>query len=444
MFKDFNRLLYISLFWCFLQIFPSFAQNIHKNLYLSEIVLSFDDAVHYTKLNNANILSSESLSKMAEYKSNASFGQLLPQDSIGAGFKRGDDGKNSIFNTLMSIPYQQKIQNIYSVELSVTQNIFSGGSIIQKIRSSLFSKDAADYDLKITKANISFKLKSAFSGLRYANDYLNLTKEILKRREENLSLITLRYKNGLENKGSVMLADAYLSEAKLDALKAMNSVSVAKKRLADVIGLDSYDDYQFDITGDVPLAVPEVIDVKMIAKQTPLYLKSVANEEMAKAEKYSTIGSFLPSVNFFVNAGRSDNTPHMKNSNWSIGINAKMAIFTGGTNYYSYKAANENYKSASNNRIAVLRDIVASIEEKYSSYLESIERLKVDKNYVEAEIIRAKIARQKYNNGLTSFDDWDRIENSLIAQQKRYIESKRNRVITEAEFEQVLSIGVIE
>ena len=163
-----------------------------------------------------------------------------------------------------------------------------------------------------------------------------------------------------------------------------------------------------------------------------------------KAEKYGTIGSFLPSINLFVNAGKNDTTPHLRNSNWSVGINAKMPIFTGGTNYYSYKAANENYKSAINNRKSVLRDIITNIEEKYSSYTESIEKLKIDKNYMNTEMVRAKISRQKYNNGLTSFDEWDRIENSLITQQKRYIESERNRVITEAEFEQVLGIGVIE
>jgi len=435
---------------CLFKIFVIYCLNIaysfsvySNNLFKNDFILSFDDAVQYTVLNNSNIASYTSLSKAAEYKTRTSFATLFPQVSIGAAFKRGDDSKTSMFNNIFPNTIQNKIQNMYSAELEITQNIFSGGSIIQKIRSSMFEEDAVNYDLKIQKSNVSFKLKSAFSNLRYANDYLNLSNEILKRREENLSLITLRYKNGLENLGSVMLAQAYLNEAKFDVLKAINVISVSKKKFAEVIGFDGDENF-LDIAGEVPLSIPEIIDIKDIAKKTPVYLKALANEGAAKSDKYRMIGVFLPSVNFFVTAGKNDTNLHMRNSNWSIGINAKMAIFTGGNNYYSYKTAAENYKSAMNNRISILRTIIADIEEKYSSYAESIERLKVDKNYVEAEKIRAKISRQKYNNGLTTFDDWDRIENSLITQQKRYIESKRNRVIAEAEFEQILGIGVIE
>jgi hypothetical protein len=56
--------------------------------------------------------------------------------------------------------------------------------------------------------------------------------------------------------------------------------------------------------------------------------------------------------------------------------------------------------------------------EEYSAqidaFVEAVEKTKVDNSFWEAASTRARIARQKYNNGLLTFEDWDVIENDLI------------------------------
>jgi outer membrane protein TolC len=173
-------------------------------------------------------------------------------------------------------------------------------------------------------------------------------------------------------------------------------------------------------------------------------LKAIANEDAARANMYASVGSFLPSVDVSASAGKSDTEYPMERDSWSVGIRASMPLFAGGNNYYSYRSARETYKASSYNRISLSRSILADISSKYSGYVEAIARLKVDEAYVQASETRATIARQKYNNGLTTFDEWDRIENDLISQQKRLVTSKQNRVVSEAAFEQILGIGVIE
>jgi hypothetical protein len=72
------------------------------------------------------------------------------------------------------------------------------------------------------------------------------------------------------------------------------------------------------------------------------------------------------------------------------------------------------------------------------------EKLEVDALFVEAGTSRARIAKEKYNNGLLTFDEWDIIENDLITRQKTLVQTERDRVIAEALWEQVQGRGVIK
>ena len=83
------------------------------------------------------------------------------------------------------------------------------------------------------------------------------------------------------------------------------------------------------------------------------------------------------------------------------------------------------------------------LRQAHAALIEAIEREKVDREFVEAAKIRSDIARSKYNNGLMTFEDWDRIENDLIQRQKTALVSARDRVQAEAAWEQTLGIGAI-
>ena len=75
---------------------------------------------------------------------------------------------------------------------------------------------------------------------------------------------------------------------------------------------------------------------------------------------------------------------------------------------------------------------------------EAVQRLEVDRAFVEAALAREKIAKEKYNNGLLSFEDWDIIENDLISRQKALLLSEKNRVTAEAAWEKSRGVGVFK
>ena len=79
----------------------------------------------------------------------------------------------------------------------------------------------------------------------------------------------------------------------------------------------------------------------------------------------------------------------------------------------------------------------------YSKYLLSYEKLKVDQKFEQASLLRSQIGRQKYNNGMMSFEDWDKIESELIDRQKTALTSKKDILINESAWEKAKGQGVL-
>ena len=152
---------------------------------------------------------------------------------------------------------------------------------------------------------------------------------------------------------------------------------------------------------------------------------------------------FYPSVNLTGSVGREGQEWYPDQDRRTVGLNLTIPLFSGGKDYYTTRSAASSLAAASANRDNVEHQLLVRLRQAYASYVESAEKLKVDQAFLDAADVRARIARSKYNNGLMSFEDWDRIENDLILRQKSLLQSQRERVTAEAAWEQAQGKGVI-
>ena len=89
-------------------------------------------------------------------------------------------------------------------------------------------------------------------------------------------------------------------------------------------------------------------------------------------------------------------------------------------------------------------DLKSQLSDAYSTFIESNQALIVSKSFLNASKVRAEINRSKYNNGLQTFDEWDRIENEHINYQRDYLVKERDQISAEAAWEKVQGLGVIK
>ena len=126
----------------------------------------------------------------------------------------------------------------------------------------------------------------------------------------------------------------------------------------------------------------------------------------------------------------------------AFGITLNIPLFDGGKDYYGRKSAVQNLINKRSSVAHLKRTLLTNLKRIHASYVEALAKYEADKLFKDAVEVRAMVARSKYNNGLLTFENWDIIENDLIARQKAYLQSKRARSLAEGEWYRFLGRGI--
>ena len=330
----------------------------------------------------------------------------------------------------------------YSAALTASQNLFAGFRDQAGVAQARANRTVAEANLRAARARLSFDLKSAFAALRSADDALVLSTDILRRREQNLRLVELRYESGRENKGSLYLSQATLSQARFETLQAEQALRVAQAQFARVLGRD--DPQTIRLAGEVPIAVPPVqVDFAQAVQETPDQQRALAQVEAAKAGVDVAASTFWPSLDLSGTTSVQGNDLNLDDRRNSVSLSLTVPFFNGGKDYYGTRSASARESAAEAAREGLIRQLRAQLEQSHAGYVQAVAKLSVDEAFLKAATARSEIARSKYSNGLMSFEDWDIIENDLINRQKAVLQSRRDRVTAEAAWEQALGNGAI-
>ena len=332
-------------------------------------------------------------------------------------------------------------QDTASQTLSLTQNIFSGFQTDSKVKQAKANADSALAAFNLKSAQVNLDLKSAFADLQFAQNNVKLTQDITRRREENYKIVALRYQSGNENKGSLLLSKASLNQAKFEQLQAKNSIGVSSTQLAKVLGRE--DGPVLTVLGDVPKEpIQQNIDFVHLVLAVPESQQALAQYRSAKSGVDLAMSAYYPSLNLSSDAGRQEIVDGNDRNRWDVGLTLSVPLFSGGKDYYGVKSAKAQSIAASSNIDTVEKQVLFKLKQSFTGYVEAVEKVSVDKSFVEAALTRSEIARSKYDNGLLSFEDWDIIENDLISRQKAFIQSERDRIKAQASWEQAQGKGV--
>jgi outer membrane protein len=383
------------------------------------------------------------------YSQKASYSDYFPQIAGSVNYTYSGTNNNASGSTVTSngatsiiAPISTGNTSTYSTALTASENLFSGLSDQGKIDQTKANEQLAGATLRSVKANVSYNLKVAFAGLIYAQNSIKIDQEIIKHREDNLRMIELRFESGEENKGSVMLTKANLEQAKFTLLQAVDNVDTAKAALAKAMGLDDYDD--LGIMGTVPVVTPPTrLDYKCLALGAPDYLQSLAQENVADAGVTIARSGFFPTLSLTGSLANSGDSWFPANQRWAVGAGITFPLFNGGRDFYGTKGALQSLSAALYTKQSTYKQDISKLKTAYTNYIEAVQKLEVDRLYDQAAIVRDKIGREQYNNGLINFDDFDIIETDYITRETNLLQSEQNRIVEEAAWEQAQGKGAI-
>jgi len=123
------------------------------------------------------------------------------------------------------------------IGVTVSMNIFNGGSDYAKQRQSQSSYAAVQWKLAEQKQLIDNQVRQAWRALDVAKNKLAREKQVLQQTQESLRIVSLRYQQGLETTAHVLDAQVAVDDSQVALLRAKSDLMIAKAALLLAAGL---------------------------------------------------------------------------------------------------------------------------------------------------------------------------------------------------------------
>ena len=416
------------------------------SLNASAVDLTWEDCLRYTMEGNPQLESSKNEWLATQENERVALAGYLPSLSASTSYTQtGTTGAGGgvVANGVVIGGNGSTVNKNYLASLNFSQNIFNGLEDSSKIEQAKWRTKNSFWAYVTTKSTLSFNLKDAFSNLVYTQESLALAQSILERRESNYKLVSVRYDSGRENKGSVMLAEAYYQQAQLDLTRAKDAHIVAQSRLKTLMNKDQFD--TLNVSGAIPLEQLEFKNkgIEDLAIETPAYNQAFALEKVAAEQIDISRSAFIPSLDLTGNVVKQGPSYFPERERWAVALTLTIPIFDGLRDMGTYKGSVLSKYAAEGKKKNTLLELLPRLREAQNLARQSDIKYSIDEKFKNASGTRAEIARAKYNNGLITFEDWDIIENELIQRQTSFLQSKRDRVVRYATWENLLGRGAI-
>lgn len=318
--------------------------------------------------------------------------------------------------------------------LLISQNLYNGSLDQLSSQSSLLQTKVDTLQFKQKQSERIYKLKEIFIDAAYNKKLSLLAEKIHKQRVENLEILQLNFDSGREHKGTLLLIEAYLEEAKFDLFQAEKNYNLAIKNLKELLKYSNDDLIEISDSFDIPDPQGELNESELI-QNLALYRINQYEDEIAIVDKNKAQKIFNPSIDIYTKLYQEGPSTGQMSHEWSAGISLTVPLFNGGKNYYELKIQEQKYQSDYLLRKSKIADLKMTTRNLWGEWVEAAEKCKFNLAFVQAAELRSKITRQKYSNGLITFDDWDNIENKLVDRQKDYLKSLRGKWLAHAEWE---------
>ena len=412
-------------------------------------VVTWNECVLMTRANNADLKSSMELIIQSRANAGIARSSYLPQISAALKFNTSRQVVETHDNNPSSSTTQILLESInnntrnttntssFSYGVTGKQLIFDSMKTIYDIKTSESVIDDTQLQYVVTSSQVRLNLRVAFVQLLKSQESIVISREIAKRWKKNLALVRMRYQAGREHKGSLMNAEANLAQAEYELQPAERDISIARISLLKIMGMPQYTQIRVDAEFFGIEHDRVKPDIAGLVQTHPLLLRMKKQRESAEYAEKSKIASFLPVINA---VGSADNTGSRYTSgksrilNISGGIEITMPLSTGGNNYYNLEKAKSQQRKLKADEVSARQQVILDLEQKWNEWQNSIDRVVVQRKFLQAAEERARIAEAEYSIGLLLFDNWIIIEDQLAQMKKSYLEARAGELTAEAQW----------
>lgn len=347
-------------------------------------VISLDDCVKLALENHPAIKSALSNADIYKVKIAEAWSAYFPTFSLDANYS-----KNDMLMANFNFPTQK--YGLYNMpQVGVKWMLFDFGKTKAAADISRKSFESAEAGVQMNINDVIFNVKKSYYNLLFALQQEKVYSDTVKDFELHLKQAEAYYKIGTKAKIDVTTAQYNLGKAKLNYIKAKNTVAIAYAQVSSAMGLPQFDNYSISESLDTWSYNVKFDDIIQTAYNTRPELlsakkKSEGSELLVKASKRA----FAPDIKAFGNYTLGGKTPA-----YDYGYQLGAGLTYNSTNLLLLRKQVEESKATYKKDLADYENV------KLSVYLD-VKQAYIDLNNAQDSIPVAKLsmsqAKEQYN-----------------------------------------------
>ncbi|HXE96047.1 MAG TPA: TolC family protein [Dongiaceae bacterium] len=400
--------------------------------------LSIRDAIRMALENNSRIKAARFTSQAARQGVESAASRYFPAVALEETLTASNSPTNTFMMKLDEGRFTQNDLQISSLNNPSAAHDFKTALTIQQPLfvpslsplEEMAVKDAqkSGLELEAARQGIAFQVFFTYLDVQKADARLKAADKAVADARENMRLATVRTSSGVGLRSDELRSRTHLSMVEQQHITAYNNLTLARMKLALLIGLP--EDNMYEVSGTIErIAVPAMSDqvvsetllnrVEIKRSHTDLE-KSDAVLRLARSEYLPTVGAF---ASYQLNA--KDTPFTADNDAWTAGISLKWNIFDGFRSNSERQRALSEQSAVREMLESTSRDVRYQLKESYLRRDEAGKHLEVARHAVLDAGETVRLLAKRYENSLATMVE-------LLDAQTALDQARSNLVETEA------------
>ena len=420
--------------------FPVINSKIEYTDMNGEVTLS--DCIKLAITHNPTIMSAISNAEIYKSRIGQAWSNYFPTLSAGVNYSRNDmfmTMSNSFMRNM-----NQKYNMYYMPQISADLLLFDFGKTKAMADSAKRTFEASRYDAETSIELVIYNVKVAYYNLVFAEIQKTVYEDTVKDFELQLKQAKAQYEIGRKAKIDVTTAEYNLGNAKVNLIRAKNTLEVAAAQLANSVGIpelenvvlkDKLNTKKYDVNFKDLLETAEA--------SRPALLSAKKQVNAAEMNVRSAKRAFTPNINAFGSynqGGRQIDADY----GYQFGVQLNYSALNLMLLKKQVDEATATYKKAVADYEQQRQNVYLEVKSAYINLLNSHDSLGVSKLALQQAKERQYQAFRRYQVGLGDAIEFKDAENSYLNAQLDYYSNLLNYNVNAAELERVIGAPIKE
>lgn len=291
----------------------------------------------------------------------------------------------------------------YRNTFTATQNIYDFGRTSSQVSIQQYNTESSQSDLQDVTDQVVFNVQQSYYALLQAERNQTVAVATVKQFEQHLAQAKGFYDVGTRALFDVTKAEVDLSNARLNLIRAENSVRLARVNLNNSIGMPNAPNYTIeDNLSYQPYLLTFDEAVKRAYEDRPDLKSLIARREAAEQSISLARSSHYPYLTGNANYGWTGDRFDDQENGWGIGASLNFPVFSGFLTKYQVDEAKANLRVIQANESVLRQNIMLSVQQASLNMREAEERITTAALTVRQAEENLNIANGRYQAGVGS------------------------------------------